>query len=103
MVKTNRTQLNELQQKIPEINDKAMVGVFRTKDLEDQAKKLKDESDLANTDALIAHITELKVCFQNALRMINHFPDVLDPLYDQVEELDENDENDENDSGSNSE
>ena len=94
MVKTNKTQLNELQQKVPFINDYAMMGVVKTKELEDQAKKLQTESQLENPDDLISHIQELRFCFIQALEKINQFRDVFDPLYAQVAELDGSDKND---------
>ena len=94
MVKTNRIQLNELQQQIPFINDHAMIGVMKTKELEDQAKRLKTESKLENSDDLIAHIHKLRVCFVQALQKINQFRDVFDTLYAQVAKLDENYKND---------
>ena len=94
MVETNKTELNKLQQKVPFINDYAMMGVLKTKELEDQAKKLITESQLENPDDLISHIRELRYCFISALEKINQFKDVFDPLYAQVAELDGSDEND---------
>ena len=94
MVETNKTQLNKLQQKVPIINDYAMMGVLKTKELEDQAKKLQTESQLENPDDLISHIGEVRYCFISALEKINQFKDVFDPLYAQVAELDGSDEND---------